>query len=142
MVITPGNVDDRKPVERLSQRPFGKVFGDRGYISQVLFKLLYEKGVQLITKLKKNMKNKLIPLVDKLLSRKRALIETVNDQLKNICQIEHTRHRSIANFIVNLLAALIAYTYQEKKPSLRLRHDHLAALGASYFLAWLMSNSR
>jgi hypothetical protein len=133
VVITPGNVDDRKPVERLSQRLFGKLFGDRGYISQELFKLLYEQGVQLITKLKKNMKNKLMPLVDKLLSRKRALIETVNDQLKNICQIEHTRHRSIANFIVNLLAALIAYTYQEKKPSLHLRHDHLAALPPAIF---------
>jgi hypothetical protein len=133
VVITPGNVDDRKPVPRLSQRLFGKLFGDRGYISQELFKLLYEKGVQLITKLKKNMKNKLVPLVDKRLSRKRALVEMVNDQLKNICQIEHTRHRSIASFIVNLLAGLIVYTYQEKKPSLHLRHDHLAALGPAIF---------
>lgn len=67
------------------------------------------------------MKNKLLPLFDKLLTRKRAIIETVNDQLKNISQIEHTRHRSIANFMVNLVAALIAYTYQDKKPSLNLR---------------------
>lgn len=133
VVITPGNVDDRKPVPQLSRRLSGKLFGDRGYISQELFNLLYEKGVQLITKLKKNMKNKLMPLVDKLLSRKRALVETVNDQLKNGCQIEHTRHRSIANFIVNLLAGLIAYTYQEKKPSLHLRHDHLEALGPAIF---------
>ena len=132
-VITPGNVDDRKPVERLSQRLFGKLFGDRGYISQELFKLLYEQGVELITKLKKNMKNKLMPLVDKLLLRKRALIETVNDQIKNICQIEHTRHRSVANFIVNLIAALIAYSYQEKKPSLNLRHDQLAKLPPAIF---------
>ena len=129
VVITPGNVDDRQPVPQLSRKLFGKLFGDRGYISQELFNLLYEQGVQLITKLKKNMKNKLMPLVDKLLLRKRALIETVNDQLKNICQIEHTRHRSVANFLVNLLAALIAYTYREKKPSLGLRHDQLAALG-------------
>src|SRR6266542_3505025 len=87
-----------------------------------------ERGLQLITKLKKNMKNKLMPMIDKLLLRKRALIETVNDQLKNICQIEHTRHRSKINFLVNLLAALIAYTYQEKKPSLNLHHDQIKAL--------------
>lgn len=132
-IITSGNVDDRKPVPKLSQRLFGKLFGDRGYVSQPLFNLLYQQGVQLITKLKKNMKNKLMPILDQLLLRKRALIETVNDQLKNICQIEHTRHRSVANFIVNLIAALIAYTYQEKKPSLHLRHDHLAALSPAIF---------
>ncbi|MGE4211736.1 MAG: IS982 family transposase [Oligoflexales bacterium] len=132
-IITPGNVDDRKPVPKLSQRLFGKLFGDRGYVSQPLFNLLYQQGVQLITKLKKNMKNKLMPVLDQILLRKRALIETVNDQLKNICQIEHTRHRSVANFIVNLITALIAYTYQEKKPSLHLRHDHLAALSPAIF---------
>ena len=74
------------------------------------------------------MKNKLMPMLDKLLLRKRALIETVNDQLKNICQLEHTRHRSKINFLVNVLAALIAYTYQEKKPSLNLQHDQVEAL--------------
>ncbi len=89
--------------------------------------------MQLITKIKKNMKNKLAPMLDKILLRKRALSETVNDQLKNICQIEHTRHRSVANFVVNLLAALVAYTYQEKKPSLNLHPDALAALPATIF---------
>jgi len=128
VMITPGNVDDRKPVPRLSQRLFGKLFGDRGYISIELFALLWEQSVQLITKIKKNMKNKLMPMLDKLLLRKRALSETVNDQLKNICQIEHTRHRSVTNFVVNLLAALIAYTYQEKKPTLNLHPNDLAAL--------------
>jgi len=128
VMITPGNVDDRKPVPRLSQRLFGKLFGDRGYISKELFALLWEQSVQLITKIKKNMKNKLMPMLDKLLLRKRALSETVNDQLKNICQIEHTRHRSVTNFVVNLLAALIAYTYQEKKPTLNLHPNDLAAL--------------
>jgi hypothetical protein len=87
------------------------LFSDRGYISQPLFEELWTQGVQLITKLKKNIKNKLLPLLDKLLLRKRALSETVNNQLKNICQLEHTRHRSVTNFLVNLLAALIAYTY-------------------------------
>ena len=119
--LTLANVDDRVPVPEMTQSLFGKLFGDKGYISQALFELLFGRGVQLITKLKKNMKNKLLPLMDKLLTRKRALIETVNDQLKNISQIEHTRHRSVANFMVNLIAGLIAYTYQDKKPSLNLR---------------------
>jgi hypothetical protein len=77
-------------------------------------------GLQLITKLKANMKNRLLPLTDKMLLRKRAIIETVFDQLKNISQIEHTRHRSVNNFVVNLLCGLIAYCHQPKKPSLHL----------------------
>ena len=119
--LTLANVDDRVPVPEMTQELFGKLFGDKGYISQQLFEWLFARGVQLITKLKKNMKNKLLPLMDKLLTRKRALIEAVNDQLKNISQIEHTRHRSVYNFMVNLIAGLIAYTYQDKKPSLNLR---------------------
>ena len=119
--LTAGNVDDRKPVPHLLQGLRGKVFGDRGYISQALFADLFAQGVQLITKLRKDMKNKLLSLMDKLLLRKRSLIETVNDQLKNISQIEHSRHRSVTNFLVNLVAGLIAYTYQPKKPSLHIR---------------------
>ena len=105
----------------LARALFGKLFGDRGYISQALFEQLWERRVQLITKLRKNMKNKLLPLFDKLLLRKRAPIETVNDQLKNISQIEHSRHRSPFNFFVNLMAGLVAYTFREKKPSLNFR---------------------
>ncbi len=74
------------------------------------------------------MKNHLIPLMNKILLRKRSLIETVKDQLKNISQIEHTRHRSVCNFMVNLIGGLIAYTYQDKKPSLNLTTEDLAAL--------------
>jgi len=118
--VTAGNVDDRKPVPDLMKKLIGKLIGDKGYISQPLTNKLFEKGVQLITRVKKNMKNKLIPLMDKLLLRKRALIETVNDQLKNISQIEHTRHRSVWNFLANILGALIAYALQPKKPSIRL----------------------
>ena len=117
--LTPGNVDDRQPVPRLVKRLFGKLFGDKGYISQPLAEHLFlEQGVQLITKLRKNMRNVLMELTDKLLLRKRALIETINDQLKNVCQIEHTRHRSPLNFLVHLMAGLIAYCHQPKKPSL------------------------
>ena len=74
------------------------------------------------------MKNRLMPLIDKILLRKRSLIETVNDQLKNISQIEHTRHRSVSNFLVNIIAGLIAYTYQDKKPPLNLTTEDLATL--------------
>jgi transposase len=119
--ITPGNVDDREPVPTLSRRLFGKLIADRGYISQALFEQLLDTfGVQLLTKLRKNMKNRLMPLMDKLLLRKRAIIESVVDQLKNISQIEHTRHRSPMNCFVNIIAGLIAYCLQPKKPSLNL----------------------
>jgi len=107
---------------------WGKLFGDRGYIRQKLFNLLFKKGIQLVTKLKKNMRNRLMPLMDKILLRKRSIIETVNDQLKNISQIEHSRHRSITNFMVNLAAGLIAYTYQDKKPGLNISANHLEML--------------
>jgi DDE family transposase len=121
--LTPGHIDDRKPVPALSKRLFGQLFGDRGYISQALHDTLFAHGLALFTKIRKNMKNRLMRLWDKLLLRKRALIETINDQLKNISQIEHTRHRSVTGFMVNLLAGLVAYSYQPKKPSLGLRRD-------------------
>ena len=118
--LTPGNVDDRQPVPHLVSNLWGKLFGDKGYISQALTALLQAQGLQLVTKLKKNMQNKFLALTDKLLLRKRALIECVNDQLKNISQIEHTRHRSLWNFLGNVAAGLIAYTWREKKPSLNI----------------------
>jgi transposase len=118
--LTPGNVDDRTPVPILSKRLFGKLFGDRGYVSKPLFEQLWQDfQVQLITKLRKNMKNRLMTMSDKLLLRKRALIETIIDQLKNISQIEHSRHRSPINFVVNVLAGLIAYCHQPKKLALQ-----------------------
>ena len=118
--LTPGNVDDRNPVPRLLRKLFGKVFGDKGYISQPLRDFLRQTfGVQLVTKLRSNAKNQLpMPLIDRILLRKRAIIECVIDQLKNISQIEHSRHRSVTNFLVNLLCGLIAYARQPKKPSL------------------------
>jgi len=118
--LTPGNSDDRQPVPKMTHRLWGKLFGDKGYLSQPLFEQLYQRGVQLITPIRKNMSNRLMPLYDKLLARKRSIIETINDQLKNISQIAHTRHRSPTNFVVNLFAGLIAYTHQPKKPALHL----------------------
>ena len=129
--LTPGNVDDRKPVPTLSKTLFGKLFADKGYISKDLFFQLLEQGVTLITSVRKNMKNRLLPIQDKILLRKRSIIETINDQLKNISQIEHSRHRSFTNFLVNLLAGLIAYCFQEKKPSLNLSSHQLQLLSGN-----------
>jgi len=123
--LTPGHVDDRQPVARLATGLEGQLFGDRGYISQALHALLLRQGLALLTKIRKNLKNRLLRLWDKLLLRKRSLIETINDQLKNISQIEHTRHRSVTGFMVNLIAGLVAYSFRPKKPSLGLKRDPL-----------------
>ena len=121
VVVTPSNVDDRKPVPALVRDLFGKLFADRGYISQKLGTQLRQLfDLQLITKLRSNMKNQLMPISDKLLRRKRAIIETIIDQLKNISQVEHTRHRSPVNFMVNLSGGLMAYCHQPKKPALKI----------------------
>ena len=126
-MLTAGNVHDLKALPRLAKRLFGKLFGDKGYISAAMFRTLFASDhVQLITKLRRNMKNQLMPLADKLLLRKRAIAETIIDQLKNISQVEHTRHRSPINFLVNLVCGLIAYCHQPIKPSLGF--DHRPAL--------------
>jgi hypothetical protein len=126
--LTPGNVDGRRPVPRLVRQLFGKLVGGRGYLSQELAEdLLVTQGVQLITKLRKNMRNRLLDFSDKLVLRKCALIETIVDELKNVCQIEHSRHRSPLTFLANLTAGLIAYCHLPKKPSL---HRGLPALSA------------
>lgn len=126
--LTPGNVDDRKPVPSLAGGLWGALYGDKGYLSKALTELLEQRNLQLITKVKKNMKEKLLPLFDKLMLRKRAVIESVFDQLKNISQIEHSRHRSVTNFLVNVLAGLTAYTFREKKPSLNIQIKELTLL--------------
>ena len=121
VIVTPGNIDDRKPIPDLLKDLFGKIFADRGYVSKKLAdKLFKEFGIEFFAKPRRNMKNKLMRLHDKLLSRKRSIIETINDQLKNISQIEHSRHRSPVNFCVNVLCGLIAYCHQPKKPSLHM----------------------
>ncbi len=131
--LTPGNTDDRRPAPELVKGLFGKLFGDKGYISQPLFETLFAEEVQLITKLKTRMKNRLVSIFDKLMLRKRAIIESVIDQLKNISQIEHSRHRSVANFFVNLVAGLVAYTFRQKKPSLNVRVTEKLRLPALVF---------
>ena len=120
-VITPGNVDDREPLKNGSflEKVFGKLFADKGYIGQKLFEQLFVDGIQLITGLKRNMKNCLMSISDKILLRKRSIIETINDELKNTCQIEHSRHRSFGNFLTNLISGLLAYSFLPKKPSIK-----------------------
>jgi len=120
--LSKGNVDDRNRtvIEELCKNVGGKIFADKGYISQSLHEFLFAQDIQLITGIKKNMKNKLVNIYDKIMLRKRAVIETVNDQLKNIAQVEHSRHRSFMNFLINTLAAITAYSFAEKKPSINL----------------------
>jgi len=98
---------------------FGKLFGDKGYISSALFETLFDNGVHLVTGMRNNMKNRLMSLYDKIMLRKRSVIETINDQLKNICEIEHSRHRAVHNFVMNLVSALAAYCFFDKKPAIR-----------------------
>ena len=127
VVLTPGNTDDRTPVLKLLQQLFGKVFADKGYVSQKLAQQLLESaGIELITKLKRNMKQRLMPLSERLMLRKRSIIETIIDQLKNISQIEHSRHRSPVNCFVNILCGLIGWCcHQPKKPAIAIDHNLL-----------------
>ena len=122
-MITPGDIDDREPLKynAFVEFLYGKLVGDKGYIGKELFQRLFVNGIQLITKLKSNMKGALMSVSDKLLLRKRAIIETVNDELKNIAQIEHSRHRCFDNFIVNILGAIAAYCMFPKKPCINVQ---------------------
>lgn len=121
-MLTKANVDDRDTnvFNRLSDNVFGKLFADKGYISHGLFERLFNDGIELVTGLKCNMKNRLMPLYDKILLRKRSVIETVNDELKNVAQLVHSRHRSIFNFAMNVLSVIAAYSFFEKKPSINI----------------------
>lgn len=119
--LTRANVDDRnrQVVNNMAKNLFGKLFADKGYISKELFEMLFNNGVHLFTNIRRNMKNSLMTLEDKILLRKRSVIETVNDELKNICQVEHSRHRSVHNFLMNIISAITAYCFLPKKPSIK-----------------------
>lgn len=126
--LTPGNTDDRAPVRKMVEGLSGKLYGDKGYISQALCDDLMEQDIEFITTNRKNMKPKLMALWDRIMLRKRFLIETIFDQLKNISQIEHTRHRSPIGFMLEVTAGIIAYIYQPKKPSLNLSASEMNQL--------------
>ena len=115
---TSGNICDLQPTESLCSECFGKLIGDKGYISTALFRKLFEKGIQLITRIGSNMNNCLMDLWDKALLKKLGLIESVFNQLKHGCQIEHHRHRSPINFLVNLIAGLVSDSLSTNKPTI------------------------
>ena len=122
--LSKANVGDRKiqVINCLVKNMFGKLYGDRGYISKSLADYLWNDGISLIYKRRRNMKSQNLSDEDKLFLRKRALIESVNDELKNICSVEHTRHRSIQGFLNNVISALCAYHFLPKKPALKFEH--------------------
>jgi hypothetical protein len=122
-LITSANVDDRQPLKdkTFHKKVFGKIFGDKGYLGKDLFDRLFVDGIHLVTKVRKNMKHKKMEFMDRVILRKRAVIESINDVLKNICYIEHSRHRSFDNFIGNLVAGLTAYSFLDSKPSVKIQ---------------------
>lgn len=133
--ITEGNVDDRKPIPEMVEPDLGKLYGDKGYLGKVLSDELWEKGVELITNVRKNMKKKAISLWDRAMLKKRFIIETINDQLKNISYVEHSRHRSVNGFMINMLAGLIAYCLKENKPALNLNAEEIEMMAGTNIVA-------
>lgn len=107
--LTPGNQDDRKAAEKLMRGLRGVIVGDKGYISKELFKNLFAKGIRVITSLRKTMRPQMVTLEDSAMISNRSLIESVFNVLKNSMHLEHSRHRSVANFMVNLLSTLSAF---------------------------------
>ena len=126
--VTAGNVHDTRPARELVEGLTDKLYGDRGYLSNALEVDLLDKGVSLITTVRKNMKAKAISLWDWAMLSRRYIIETINDPLKNISYIEHSRHRSMNVFMLNLLAGLVAYCLKENKPSLNLTDVELNSM--------------
>ncbi|MEO0687318.1 MAG: IS982 family transposase [Cyanobacteria bacterium J06649_11] len=117
--ITPGNTDDRKALLSMVKDLKGKCFADKGYIGKDLFKTLWNKGLHLITGIRRNMRNHLMPYIDKILLRKRFIIETIFGVLKTEMNLEHSRHRSPINAFVTIMAALVAYSYKTNKPKIK-----------------------
>jgi transposase len=128
--LTAGNVDDRKALKSMSvnEHLFGKLFADKGYLAKWLTEYLAEHGTELVTKVRKNMPKPDYSAFDQAILKQRSLIETVFDELKNLSQIEHTRHRSVSNFAVNLLSGIVAYCLQPKKPRLNVSCAEMGAL--------------
>jgi hypothetical protein len=118
--LTEGNVDDRVPVPKLVSHLTGLLFGDKGYIKSELFNSLYSKDLKLVTGIKKTMKNMPMNLFEKQMLKKRSIIETVFDYLKNKFEMEHTRHRSVWNFLVHIMATLVAYSMKTTKPKVKM----------------------
>jgi len=123
--ITPGNTADSTVLDEITQHLRGKLYADKGYIGRELFNRLWRRGLHLITGIRRNMRNHLMPLADKLMLRKRFIIETVLDILKSEMGLEHTRHRSVTNAMVHVLSCLVAYAFRPGKPSISLRAQQI-----------------
>jgi len=125
--ITPGNTADSAVLDDMTRHLMGQIFADKGYIGKELFKTLWQRGLQLISGIRRNMKNYLMPMADKIMLRKRFIIETVLDTLKSEMGIEHSRHRSAVNAMVHILSCLVAYAFRPGKPSISLNAKHIEA---------------
>ena len=125
--ITAGNVADSSVLDEITRHLKGKLYADKGYISHEVFTKLWQRGLHLITGIRRNMRNHLMLLGDKILLRKRFVIETVLDILKSEMGLEHTRHRSPVNAMVHVLSCLVAYAYRPGKPSISLNRKKLEA---------------
>jgi hypothetical protein len=128
--ITTGNTSDKNQdlVEHLTQGLTGKLFGDKGYISNPLFKRLFSRGLELKTKVKQNMKNKLMCFLDRILLKKRGVIESVNRIIKDVLGAASSRHRSPINYFSHLYSSLLAYAFYPNKPSIKISTKDLGLL--------------
>ena len=117
--ISKGNKDDRVPLGILTKELVGTILADKGYISKEWFAKLWKKGLHILVGIRKNMKNYLIPIYDKLLMRKRFIVETVFGVLKQDMDLEHSRHRSPQNAFVHILSCLVAYCFKDCKPAMK-----------------------
>jgi IS5 family transposase len=123
--FTQANVDDRAVVDQMTKNLTGFLFGDKGYISQELFERLYQRGLKLVTGIKKNMKNKLMNMKEKILLRKRSISETIFDYLKNKFSLVHTRHRSFLNALVHMTSTLVEYQMKPTKPKINMNQENV-----------------
>ena len=125
--ITPGNTADSTVLDEMTKHLAGKLYADKGYIGHELFKKLWQRGLHLITSIRRTMRNSLMPMADKIMLRKRFVIETVLDTLKSEMGLEHSRHRSPVNAMVHVLSCLVAYAFRPGKPSISLNSKQLQA---------------
>ena len=122
--ITPGNTDDRVPLLDMTDGLKGILLADKGYISKEKFTILWNKGLRILVGIRKNMINFLIPMQDKILLRKRFIIETVFGILKEQMGLEHSRHRSFVNAFVHITSCLVAYSFRKNKPKIRAKSEN------------------
>jgi len=119
--LTPGNVHDTKPVPALTRDLTGKLFGDKGYIGQKLAEDLLRRGLTLFTRVRRNMKSLPLSLQDKALLNARNMAETIIGHIKEFSSLNLSKHRSVTNAVVHIIAAITAYQINPIKPKLKLQ---------------------